>query len=81
MVALSTRSNGGVFSPSCFQPSTLNPQANYSRSVISSGNHQAQIAAARASKLEYNNAVRKSPTGASQPKMIEAAAAATRPML
>lgn len=47
----------------------------------SSGNHQAQTAAARASRLDASRAVRKSPTGASQPKITEAAAAASRPML
>jgi len=50
-------------------------------SRFSSGNHQAQTVAPRASRLEARSAVRKSPTGAAQPKITEAAAAASRPML
>jgi len=47
----------------------------------SSGSHDDQSAAASASPLDASSAVRKSPTGASQPNTREAAAAASRPML
>jgi dihydrofolate reductase len=47
----------------------------------SSGSHQAATAAAKASRLDASSAVRKSPTGASQPNTTEATAAAMRPML
>ena len=50
-------------------------------SCVVSGSHHAQTVAARASTLEARRAVRKSPTGAAQPKITEAAAAASRPML
>jgi dihydrofolate reductase len=47
----------------------------------SAGSHQAQVAAAKASRLDTSRAVRNSPTGANRPKITEAAAAAIRPML
>ena len=47
----------------------------------SSGSHHAQIAAPSASALDASRAVRKSPTGASQPKITDPTAAASRPML
>jgi len=50
-------------------------------SCVSSGSHQAPVAATNASRLDTRSAVRKSPTGAQRPKITEAAAAAMRPML
>lgn len=49
--------------------------------VESAGSQRDQTAAASASPLEASSAMRKSPTGASQPNTSEAAAAASRPML
>ena len=50
-------------------------------SADSAGSHHEVSAAASASPLEAKSAVRKSPTGASQPNTTDAAAAASRPAL